>query len=181
MAADTRFVQDPEGANASSPPGFLLRLNNDEELSFTFTFVARRTLPVPNGVPNSPPAAPDLSGDTIINGLTFVSASTARDVENVLTREFHADPNLHKKPNVQLVGDFTTGGSPSVQFSWTWRWKPPKSAEDRGGGWRNSCSVSRVQAMTARMSCSNKTIVCGVQQGRAQARHLSKLFLLGAK
>jgi len=55
-------------------------------------------------------------------------------------REFHSDPNLHKNPNVELVGDFTTGGSASVQFSWSWKWRPPKPTEDRGGGWRTSCS-----------------------------------------
>ncbi len=28
-----------------------------------------------------------------------------------------------------------------MTFEWTWKWKPPKQAEDKGGGWRNSCSV----------------------------------------
>lgn len=79
--------------------------------------------------------------DTGINGLTYVYASTAREVENLVTREFHADPNLHKNANVELVGDYSTGGSPSVSFEWTWKWKPPKPYEDRGGGWRNACSV----------------------------------------
>lgn len=78
--------------------------------------------------------------DTTVNGLTYVSASTAKEVENLVTREFHADPNLHKNANVQLVGDFGTGGSQSVQFEWSWKWRPPKAAEDRGGGWRNECS-----------------------------------------
>lgn len=81
--------------------------------------------------------------DTTVNGLTYVSASTAKEVENLVTREFHADPNLHKNANVQLVGDFGTGGSQSVQFEWSWKWRPPKAAEDRGGGWRNECSVSQ--------------------------------------
>lgn len=58
-----------------------------------------------------------------------------------MTREFHADPNLHKNANVELVGDYSTDGSPSITFEWPWTWKPPKSSEDRGGGWRNSCSV----------------------------------------
>jgi Arf-GAP/SH3 domain/ANK repeat/PH domain-containing protein len=80
--------------------------------------------------------------DTVINGLTYVSASTAKEVETLVTREFHADPNLHKNANVQLVGDYSTGGSQSVSFEWSWKWRPPKPIEDRGGGWRNSCSVS---------------------------------------
>jgi len=79
--------------------------------------------------------------DTVVNGLTYVSASTAKEVENLVTREFHADPNLHKNANVQLVGDYSTGGSQSVSFEWSWKWRPPKSTEDRGGGWRNNCSV----------------------------------------
>ncbi len=79
--------------------------------------------------------------DANINGLTYVYASTIREVENLVTREFHADPNLHKNANVDLVGDFTTGGSSSVSFDWTWKWKPPKAIEDRDGGWRSVCSV----------------------------------------
>lgn len=58
----------------------------------------------------------------------------------MVVREFNSDPNLHKNPNVELVGDYTTGGLPSVQFSWTWKWRPPKPTEDRGGGWRTACS-----------------------------------------
>lgn len=86
---------------------------------------------------------PDLSTqlDTNINGLTYVSASTDKEVETLLTREFHADPNLHKNANVQLVGDFSTGGNQSVSFDWAWKWRPPKAMEDRGGGWRNTCCV----------------------------------------
>ncbi|CAG8960844.1 hypothetical protein HYFRA_00002381 [Hymenoscyphus fraxineus] len=127
------YVQDPEPSQ-SPGPNFLLKLNNDEELNFTFTFVIRQT---PSGVtPNTPASAVD----TIINGLTYVSASTPKEVETLVTREFHADPNLHKNANVQLVGDFATGGSQSVSFEWSWKWRPPKPAEDRGGGWRNNCS-----------------------------------------
>ncbi len=79
--------------------------------------------------------------DTALNGLTYVSASTAKEVETLVTREFHADPNLHKNANVQLVGDYSTGGSQSVSFEWSWKWRPPKPSEDKGGGWRNNCSV----------------------------------------
>ena len=78
--------------------------------------------------------------DTFINGLTFAYASNHKELDNLVTREFHADPNLHKNANVELVGDFSTGGNPSVRFDWSWRWRPPKITEDRGGGWRNTCS-----------------------------------------
>lgn len=80
--------------------------------------------------------------DTNINGLTFAFASSNRDLENLVTREFHADPNLHKNPNVRLVGDYNTEGSPAVQFHWTWKWRPPQGGDDKGRrGWRNCCSV----------------------------------------
>lgn len=78
--------------------------------------------------------------DTFVNGLTFAFASNNKELDNLVTREFHADPNLHKKSNVELVGDYSTGGSPSVRFDWSWKWRPPKTIEDRGGGWRTACS-----------------------------------------
>ena len=78
--------------------------------------------------------------DTFVNGLTFAFASNAKELDNLVTREFHADPNLHKNTNVELVGDYSTGGSPSAKFDWLWSWRPPKPMEDRGGGWRNTCS-----------------------------------------
>lgn len=78
--------------------------------------------------------------DTFINGLTFAFASNNKELDNLVTREFHADPNLHKNSNVELVGDYSTGGSPSVRFDWSWKWRAPKITEDRGGGWRNACS-----------------------------------------
>jgi Arf-GAP with SH3 domain, ANK repeat and PH domain-containing protein len=117
-----------QDTDPSSVPNFLLKLNNDDELVFTFTFVIRQDSNAP-------------CTDTQIPGLTYVYASTSREVENLVTREFHADPNLHKNSNVELVGDYATGGSPSVSFDWSWKWKPPKGVEDRGGGWRNACSV----------------------------------------
>jgi Arf-GAP/SH3 domain/ANK repeat/PH domain-containing protein len=139
----TLVLQDTEASSAAAAPSFLLKLANDDDLLFTFTFVIRRpqhAAPSPAGSPE-PTALPD----TQINGLTFVFASNPREVENLVTREFHADPNLHKNANVELVGSYSTEGSASVTFDWTWRWKPPKSAEDKGGGWRNSCSVCAVQ------------------------------------
>lgn len=131
--APIEFIQDPEVSTPSGAPAFILKLNNDDELMFTFTFCIRQT-PSASLDPNS------TAVDTQINGLTYVYASTPREVENLVTREFHADPNLHKNSNVELIGDFTTGGSHSVTFDWAWKWKPPRSAEDPGGGWRNSCS-----------------------------------------
>ncbi|KAL7774944.1 hypothetical protein CFE70_005859 [Pyrenophora teres f. teres 0-1] len=137
------YIQDPEPATSSDgTPSFLIRLPNDEELSFNFTFILRQHLAVPSiyNVNSNSAIAPSGLVDTNINGLTFLFASSSRDLENLVTREFHANPNLHKNPQVELVGDYSTGGHSSVQFQWSWKWTPPKTPESRGGGWRTSCS-----------------------------------------
>lgn len=121
--ANAPLVQDPE--SSSGPPTFLLKLTNDDELVFKFTFIIRQTAQA-----SSPPSAPTATDqpalDTRVNALTYVYASSPREVETLVTREFHADPNLHKNANVALVGDYSTDGSSSVTFEWTWTWKPPK-------------------------------------------------------
>lgn len=130
-------MQDPE-PNPAGTPSFLIKLNQDEELTFHFTFIVRQAQQFVTDGSGATSTGPV---DTQINGLTYVSASNAREVETLVTREFHADPNLHKNANVQLVGDYATSGAPSVTFNWSWKWRPPKPTEDRGGGWRNTCSV----------------------------------------
>ncbi|KAK4499983.1 hypothetical protein PRZ48_008169 [Zasmidium cellare] len=134
------YIQDPESLANGLPPSFLIRLSNSDELYFTFTFVVRQQ--TSSSTPPNAPAngATPAVVDTQISGLTWIFASTAKEVENLVVREFHSDPNLHKNPNVQLVGDYATAGSASVQFSWSWKWRPPKQSEDRGGGWRTNCS-----------------------------------------
>ncbi|CAK1368113.1 putative ribosylation factor GTPase-activating protein cnt6 [Cercospora beticola] len=136
------YVQDPESLLNGMPPSFLLRLSNGDDLNFHFTFIIRQQAKSGAvGTANSNSTSPTATAfDTSISGLTYVFASTPKEVEHLVVREFHTDPNLHKNPNVQLVGDYSTGGSPSAQFSWSWKWRPPKPSEDRGGGWRNSCS-----------------------------------------
>lgn len=123
----------------------LLKLMNDDELKFKFTFNIRRkedgSMPI----------------DTVINGLTFVVAPNQRVLDSLVTREFHADPNLHKNPNVNLVGDFSTDGSSAVQFEWNWAWKPPNGNSDGANfGWRNACSVSSDDLSIGR-ECSSLT------------------------
>lgn len=138
------YVQDPDSQAPGAPPNFLLRLNNDEDLIFNFTFVIRQAPSPQHNIysHNGAAAGSNPTGlvDTNIQGLTFLFAPNSRDLDNLVTREFHANPNLHKNPLVELVGDFSTGGSPSVQTQWSWKWKPPKPSEDRGGGYRTSCS-----------------------------------------
>lgn len=137
--------KDPETLLTGASPSFILRLSNEDELTFNFTCIIRQ---------QSPPAAPstreqlvhtDTSAglDTNLAGLTYIFASNPAEIDQLTTSEFHADPNLHKNPNVELVGHYSTDGTPAVQFNWSWTWKPPKLAEDRGGGWRNTCSVRR--------------------------------------
>ena len=128
----TNAVQDPESSSVSPLPSFIPCLSNEDELDFAFTFVTRQGQSTVSGAPDPV--------DTFVNGLTFAFASGNKDLENLVTREFHADPNLHKNSNVELVGDYSTNGNPSMKFEWSWKWRPPKLIEDRGGGWRNTCS-----------------------------------------
>ena len=42
---------------------------------------------------------------------------------------------------LKLVGaEYSTAGSPSIQIDWTWKWRPPRPTQDKGGGWRNTCT-----------------------------------------
>ena len=131
-------MQDPD-ISSTGPPSFLVRLSNSDELNFNFTFIVRQQNHS-NGTTTNGDESASHSLDTQIAGLTYIFASTPKEVDNLTVREFHSDPNLHKNPNVQLVGDYSTAGNASVQFTWSWKWRPPKPVEDRGGGWRNSCS-----------------------------------------
>ena len=131
--------QDPEALSASGVPSFLLKLPNDDDLTFSFTFVIRQPAPHTPVPGEAPPTSVPL--DAVINGLTFIFAPTAKELNNLVTKELHSDPNLHKNnSNVQLVGDYSTNGSQSVQATWSWRWKPPRQNEDSTAGWKNCCS-----------------------------------------
>ncbi|KAJ5974062.1 hypothetical protein N7481_011272 [Penicillium waksmanii] len=148
------YIQDPDVPPSAAIPTFLLRLSNDEELIFNFTFVLRQTATgnlagsTVNGVATSLPEV----ANTNLTGLTFAHASNSKELDNLITREFHANPNLQNNSNVQLIGDYSTDGSPSVSFDWSWRWKPPKTTEDKGGGWRNSCSFLDYDSRTNRLN-----------------------------
>ncbi|KAK2768773.1 hypothetical protein FQN54_000629 [Arachnomyces sp. PD_36] len=148
------FVQDPDPGASAPIPSFLLRLNNDDELNFRFTFIIRQTQSgqVPNSTVNGVATSRPEAIDTRLTGLTFAHASNTKELDNLITREFHANPNLQNNSNVQHVGDFSTNGSPSIQFDWSWKWKPPKAPEDKGGGWRNSCSFLDYDQRTNRLN-----------------------------
>lgn len=138
------YIQDPESSASSPLPSFIPCLSNEEELDFAFSFIIRQSQSSVSG-------SSDLA-DTIINGLTFVFASSNKDLENLVTREFRADPNLHKNANVELVGDYSTNGTSSIRFDWSWKWRPPKMTEDKGGGWRNTCSFVEYDQRAHRLS-----------------------------
>ncbi|KKY13882.1 putative arf gtpase activator [Diplodia seriata] len=104
------YVQDPE-TSPTAPPSFLIRLSNDDELTFNFTFVVRQSQAFQAANNPAIPVSTLAPVDTVINGLTFLFAGSSRELENLVTREFHADPNLHKNPNVELVGDYSTMGN----------------------------------------------------------------------
>ena len=140
------YIQDPDPQSTN----FLLRLDLEDELEFCFTFLTRRTAPPSSTGP--PAVAPGTAADTNISGLTFAYASNARELDTLVTREFHSDPNLHKNSNVQLIGDLSTKGYPSVEFDWNWTWRPPRTGEDRGSGWRNNCSFLEYDAKAHRLN-----------------------------
>ncbi|EXJ81346.1 hypothetical protein A1O3_07636 [Capronia epimyces CBS 606.96] len=138
------YIQDPD----SSALAFLPRLDLEDELDLRFTFVSRQNLtPLPVA-----PSTATAAVDTTVNGLTFAYAPNGKELDTLITREFHADPNLHKNSNVQFIGDFGTNGNPSITYEWNWRWKPPKPYEDRGGGWRNSCSFLEYDSRAHRLN-----------------------------
>lgn len=163
--------------NLAATPNFLLKLHGDDELTFTFTFVIRQSQ-LPAATDGKPAVV-----DTNISGLTFVCASTPREVSNLVTREFHADPNLHKNANVDLVGDYNTAGTPSLTFEWTWKWKPPKPVEDKGGGWRNCCSVrirchlSDHNLSVAQLIFYPRTVACRIRPPGSPLRYFGELLL----
>ncbi|KAJ4141262.1 hypothetical protein NW768_000472 [Fusarium equiseti] len=180
-ASDTspiEFVQDPDTSNTGTVPNFLVKLSNDDELIFSFTFVMRQAH---LAQPTSPSDTTSSTIDTSISGLTYVYASNLKEVENLVTREFHADPNLHRNANVALVGDYSTGGSSSVSFEWTWKWKPPKPTEDKGGGWRNSCSFVEYDPRAHRLHtlASFSYFVAGTTNPRENAYASTAHALLG--
>ena len=117
-------------------------------MTFNFSFVIRQAF----AQPEVTLAATTDVIDTSINGLTFAFAPSRKDLDILVTREFHADVNLHKNSNVELIRPlFSTGGSPSAQLDWSWKWRPPKPVEDQGGGWRNTCTFAEYDQRAHRL------------------------------
>ena len=140
-------MQDPE----TQLPSFILRIDNEDELNFQFTFITRQTQ-LSNQIQSSSTTGNQAPNDVSISGLTFAHASNPKDLDTLVTREFHADPNLHKNSNVQLIGDYSTNGNSAIQYNWSWKWRPPKASEDRSGGYRNSCSFLEYDSKAHRLN-----------------------------
>ena len=130
--------------------------------------------------PNAPSDGVSISTssgvDTVISSLTFAFAPTPKELDTLVTREFNADPNLHRNRNVDLVGDYSTAGNPAEQFEWSWKWRAPKVVEDKGGGWRNTCSVG-VQALCKSMA--DRLAVCRVRSARTSPQSTGDFLVLG--
>ena len=78
--------QDPETSTWGGPPSFLIRLTNDDELTFHFTFIIRQ-VHAPQSIYNVNSANTITSNslaDSVINGLTFVFASSSKELENLV-------------------------------------------------------------------------------------------------
>ena len=51
-----------------------------------------------------------------------------------------------------MRSEISTSGSPSVQFNYTWKWRPPKLQEDKGGGWRTACTFVEYDSRAHRLN-----------------------------
>lgn len=127
-----------------------MRIDLEDDLEFDFVLVARQTTVAQVTSPTTPSS--NVTVDTHISGLTFAYASNAKELDTLVTREFHSDPNLHRNSNVQLIGDLSTTGLSSIEHRWVWKWGPPKTLEDRGGGWRCSCSFLEYDSRAHRLN-----------------------------
>ncbi|KAG9304459.1 hypothetical protein G9A89_020023 [Geosiphon pyriformis] len=116
------FTQDPE-FQSISPNKFLLKLSKDKRLELKFKFriggIATR--------------------NAELKGLTFINAANEKELARILTVEFNDDPNLHKHPNVDLLGNFVSDGTQPDLIEWTWKWEPPHLMDEDHHGWRNHC------------------------------------------
>ncbi|CAJ0886275.1 14520_t:CDS:2 [Entrophospora sp. SA101] len=118
------FLQDPN-SKAVDPNKLLLKLikGEDMELKLKFRF-------------NIGGSDEKKSG---IKGLTFINVASEKELARILTVEFNDDPNLHKHPNVTLIGDYGPDGSKPSDNEWTWKWSPPHNMDEIHRGWRNHC------------------------------------------
>ncbi|CAI2171027.1 3349_t:CDS:2 [Funneliformis geosporum] len=107
------FIQDPN-AQSIIPNKFLLKLIKDKKLELKFKFNIGET-----------------DGNKAdVKGLTFINVASERELARILTVEFNDDPNLHKHPNVTLVGNYESDGIKTSENEWTWKWSPPHNMDE---------------------------------------------------
>ncbi|RHZ52572.1 hypothetical protein Glove_460g5 [Diversispora epigaea] len=116
------FIQDPN-VKSISPNRFLLKLIKDKRLELKFKFNIGKT----DGIKAD------------VKGLTFINVSSEKELSRIVTVEFNDDPNLHKHPNVTLVGNYYTDEVQISEVEWSWKWSPPHNMEEIHQGWRNYC------------------------------------------
>ena len=132
------FILDPDiSQNTTAVPLFLLRLASEDELHFSFTLrLSQHASSAPRDASLTGPQA--AHPNTGISGLTYMFGHDRKELDHLINREFHANPNLHKNSNVELLGDYNTAGQLDSPIQWTWVWKPPRLHEMPPSGWRTT-------------------------------------------
>ncbi|CAB5137606.1 unnamed protein product [Rhizophagus irregularis] len=54
--------------------------------------------------------------------------------------------DLHKHPNVTLIGNYESDGMVKLEKEWTWEWLPPHNTDEIHRGWRNHCCFAEYDA-----------------------------------
>ncbi|CCG85184.1 putative ARF GTPase activator [Taphrina deformans PYCC 5710] len=113
------YVQDPESQGL---PIHLLKVENEPDLHFTFTFVLKQSS---------------------LSGVTFVTGTNLSAIERLITSGYNADSNIQKNKNVKVLGDYRSDTG-DLEIQYTWKWAPSDSSIVPGmlGGWKSVCSFS---------------------------------------
>ncbi|KAK9479874.1 hypothetical protein V1514DRAFT_303490 [Lipomyces japonicus] len=74
-----------------------------------------------------------------LKGLTFLNATSKNHLESMLTKELQSDPNIQRKENVRVIGDFLENDGDEINFDWIWAWKSPGDIDFQFNGWKNYC------------------------------------------
>ncbi|RGB42004.1 hypothetical protein C1646_684264 [Rhizophagus diaphanus] len=123
------FIQDPNVQTINTNK-FLLKLTKDKKLKLKFKFNIGET-----------------DGNKAdVRGLTFINVASEKELARILTVEFNDDPNLHKHPNVTLIGNYESDGMIKLEKEWTWEWLPPHNTDEIHRGWRNHCCFAEYDA-----------------------------------
>lgn len=70
-----------------------------------------------------------------VSNLTFVSASSVKQLDSFITTELFHNPNIQNEDNVVVLGDFSPKSDNDVQLidhEFSWNWKKPSTKSDFG-------------------------------------------------